>query len=459
MREHQRRAYRELRNVPRALLAWATGAGKTACALALAAHHSSKGRMPVIAAPERALLDAYVRPFSMAVDDVGTEIVRFAGAVGPKDARQLRGWLRSRRGRPTAVVCTHSMLRAAVKRGVKPVDAFLVLDEAHHTRDDGDESNVLGEVVRAFEALPILAMSASPFRADERPLMAPDVQATFVESRFGLADLLADNGLEILIRVVAGPLATAIDTLCSRKTKARIAYLPSVNTAVSKAAGGKYVVRDAVAAATARWTDEPIVDLVSDDEGRGERVAALRDAISEGKAARTCVALNLLREGWDAPETDDLVVLSAPRSLTLQTQLIGRVTRRPNASKTTASVTFCVPMGETPNADELELFLETLAGVLAIGVQLEADRRQGAGDDALPGGVPERQKRIKRALLVGARGDASEQRREWVRLSERERGELQSAFRNVVTAVDADELGINVYRAATGLLSASMVVS
>lgn len=459
MRPWQRSAFLRLRDARRAMLSWATGSGKTACASALAAHHAKQGRFVVFAAPELALLEPYGQAFSMAVQPDGSEYVHFAGASAEQPtSKQLRAWLQGKGKRPAAVAVTHSTLRNAVGKSIAPVDCFLVLDEAHHARDNGDESNVLGTVVRAFADQYILAMTASPFRSDEEPLLPPEMQDTFEVDRFSLADLLAENKLEISVRVVAGPMQAAIDTLCATKARARIVYVPHVSTNASRLFGGKLAVRDAVAAATKRWTDEPIVDLVQDDAGRADRVRELRQRIASGRPAKTCVALNLLREGWDSPETDDLVVLSTPDSLTMQTQLVGRVTRRPSKAKERASVTFCVPTSEVPKAEELELFLDTLAGVLAIGVQLEETLAhvEPANDNGKS--TPERAKRIRRALRRAAGKSPEQHAEEWAGLPEVERLELASAFHVAVSEGNTDALGIHVYQAANGLLSASCMI-
>ncbi|MYJ73959.1 MAG: DEAD/DEAH box helicase [Gammaproteobacteria bacterium] len=249
------------------------------------------------------------------------------------------------------LVCTHATFRFAVDRfGAGAFDDRLIaVDEFHHVSANPD--NRLGEHVgqlMARDRIHIVAMTGSYFRGDAEPVLMPQDEARFETVTYTYYEQL--NGYEHLKRLdigyffYSGNYADDILRVLDPEEKT-IVHIPNVNSRESTkdkirevehiidelgewqgtdAATGFQLVR------TADGRILRIADLVDDDPGRRERVAAsLRDfdRMNDRGHVDIIVALGMAKEGFDWIWCDHALTVGYRSSLTEIVQIIGRATR------------------------------------------------------------------------------------------------------------------------------------
>ncbi len=246
-----------------------------------------------------------------------------------------------------ALVCTHATLRFAFDQlGASAFPNCLVaVDEFHHV--SADETNRLGEVVRALIAegkSHIVAMSGSYFRGDTAPVLRPEdeekftrVTYTYYEQLNGYKDL---KSLGIGYHFYRGRYVDAINEILAPDLKT-IIHIPRPNAAESTT--DKYAevdhILDHIGVVLGKDDNTgfylvkrpsgkilKVADLVDEGSVREQVMHSLRD-IKGRDDVDIIIALGMAKEGFDWIWCEHALTVGYRGSLTEVIQIIGRATR------------------------------------------------------------------------------------------------------------------------------------
>lgn len=254
-------------------------------------------------------------------------------------------------GANRVLVCTHATLRFAVDRfGVEAFDNRLIaVDEFHHVSANPD--NKLGDHVRQFMArdrVHIVAMTGSYFRGDADAVLHPDDEARFETVTYTYYEQL--NGYEHLKHLDIGYYfysGSYVDDIMQvlNPGEKTIIHIPNVNSRESTKDKLREVENILDALGTWQGVDPTtgfqrvrqadgtvlkVADLVDDDPGKRERVAAaLRDSATNDSRDHVdlIIALGMAKEGFDWIWCEHALTIGYRSSLTEIVQIIGRATR------------------------------------------------------------------------------------------------------------------------------------
>ena len=286
------------------------------------------------------------------------------------------------------LVCTHATFRFAVDRfGVDAFDGrLLAVDEFHHISANPD--NRLGEHVGqliARDRTHIVAMTGSYFRGDAEPVLMPHDEARFETVTYTYYEQL--NGYQYLKRLdigyffYTGKYADDILRVLDPDEKT-IIHIPSVNSREStkdKIREVEHIIEElgdwqgADPATGFQLVRTPkgrilrIADLVDDDPGKRERVAAaLRDPdrMNDRDHVDIIVALGMAKEGFDWVWCDHALTVGYRSSLTEIVQIIGRATRDA-PGKTRARFTNLIAEPDASEEAVTEAVNDTLKAIAA----------------------------------------------------------------------------------------------
>ena len=286
------------------------------------------------------------------------------------------------------LVCTHATFRFAVDHfGVDAFDGRLIaVDEFHHISANPD--NRLGEHVGqliARDRTHIVAMTGSYFRGDAEPVLMPHDEARFETVTYTYYEQL--NGYEYLKRLdigyffYTGNYADDILRVLDPDEKT-IVHIPSVNSREStkdKIREVEHIIEElgdwqgADPATGFQLVRTPkgrvlrIADLVDDDAGKRERVAAaLRDParMKDRDHVDIIVALGMAKEGFDWVWCDHALTVGYRSSLTEIVQIIGRATRDA-PGKTRARFTNLIAEPDASEEAVTEAVNDTLKAIAA----------------------------------------------------------------------------------------------
>lgn len=288
----------------------------------------------------------------------------------------------------TVLVCTHATFRFAVDRfGIEAFDNRLIaVDEFHHVSANPD--NKLGLHLGQFIArnkVHIVAMTGSYFRGDAEAVLAPQDESKFDSVTYTYYEQL--NGYEYLKQLDIGYFfysgAYADDILAvldpGEKT---IIHIPNVNSRESTKdkirevehiieALGDWQGTDPVTGfqlvKTADGRTLRIADLVDDDPGKRDRVAAaLKDPAQKNNRDHVdiIIALGMAKEGFDWIWCEHALTVGYRASLTEIVQIIGRATRDA-PGKTRARFTNLIAEPDAAESAVTEAVNDTLKAIAA----------------------------------------------------------------------------------------------
>ncbi|MFT4161869.1 DEAD/DEAH box helicase [Shinella sp.] len=313
------------------------------------------------------------------------------------------------------LVCTHATFRFAVDRfGVKAFDNRLIaVDEFHHVSANPD--NKLGLHLGQFIArnqVHVVAMTGSYFRGDTEAVLAPQDEANFDTVTYTYYEQL--NGYEYLKQLdigyffYAGAYADDILAVLNPDEKT-IIHIPNVNSREST--GQKIKEVEHIIEELGEWqgidpvtgfqlvkTPEGrvlrIADLVDDDNGKRDRVAAsLKDPAQKNNRDHVdiIIALGMAKEGFDWIWCEHALTVGYRSSLTEIVQIIGRATRDA-PGKTRARFTNLIAEPDASETAVTEAVNDTLKAIAAsllmeqvLAPRFEFKPKNPATDTATPG--------------------------------------------------------------------------
>ena len=369
----------------------ASGKSRALMFIALDKLHNQGLRQAIVVVPERSIgasfADAPLSEFGFWADWTVLPNWNLCNAPGT-DGGKVNAVKAFLDGDDQVLVCTHATFRFAMDRFGADVfdDRLIAVDEFHHVSANPD--NRLGEHVGQLMALDkthIVAMTGSYFRGDASPVLMPHDEARFETVTYTYYEQL--NGYEHLKRLdigyffytgdYAGDILRVIDL--GEKT---IVHIPSVNSRESTKDKIREVEHIIEELGDWQGTDPStgfqlvktpkgqvlrIADLVDDDPGRRERVAAaLRDSdrMNDRDHVDIIVALGMAKEGFDWVWCDHALTVGYRSSLTEIVQIIGRATRDA-PGKTRARFTNLIAEPEASEEAVTEAVNDTLKAIAA----------------------------------------------------------------------------------------------
>ena len=369
----------------------ASGKSRALMFIALDKLHNQGLQQAIVVVPERTIgasfADAPLSEFGFWADWIVAPKWNLCNAPGTDGGKvnSVRAFLDSD---DRIMVCTHATFRFAVDRfGADAFDGRLIaVDEFHHVSANPD--NRLGEHVGqliARDRTHIVAMTGSYFRGDAEPVLMPHDEARFETVTYTYYEQL--NGYRYLKRLDIGyffytgnytdDILRVLDP--DEKT---IAHIPNVNSRESTKDKirevehiieelGEWQGADAATGFQLVKTDNGrilrIADLVDDDLGKRERVAAaLRDPdrMNDRDHVDIIVALGMAKEGFDWVWCDHTLTVGYRSSLTEIVQIIGRATRDA-PGKTRARFTNLIAEPDASEEAVTEAVNDTLKAIAA----------------------------------------------------------------------------------------------
>lgn len=288
----------------------------------------------------------------------------------------------------TVLVCTHATFRFAVDRfGIEAFDNRLIaVDEFHHVSANPD--NKLGLHLGQFIArnkVHIVAMTGSYFRGDAEAVLAPQDESKFDSVTYTYYEQL--NGYEYLKQLdigyffYSGAYADDILSVLDPGEKT-IIHIPNVNSRESTKDKIREVEHIIEALGDWQGTDPAtgfqlvkaadgrtlrIADLVDDDPGKRDRVAAaLKDPAQKNNRDHVdiIIALGMAKEGFDWIWCEHALTVGYRASLTEIVQIIGRATRDA-PGKTRARFTNLIAEPDAAESAVTEAVNDTLKAIVA----------------------------------------------------------------------------------------------
>lgn len=243
------------------------------------------------------------------------------------------------------LLCSHTALAMAYARlNDKSVlkNTTIVIDEAHHIlyakNGEVEVSNKIGELVRHIlkhtKTNKIWLVTATFIRGDKCSILTPEELELFTEYRLPLdkhwrenIQYIQDYSYDFVI--YDNKPWKNIEQIIDDGERKTIVYCPRSNTPLAD--GCKYTfVKELTKTITKRFRkkygrDPVIVDLV-DESGRDDRKDIV---IDEQKAAKIdfIIALDLLNEGVDWPQAEQIIDLAPSNSSRIRPQRFGRLIR------------------------------------------------------------------------------------------------------------------------------------
>lgn len=370
----QKRCTAKTRGRRAALIAAATGAGKSVQIMTLVSLHGVNGSRSIVATSSGLAVQPFTKARQIRLSD--TECVTFCaplvltGGQTNKVTQKLVDWVKS--GVEKAVIITHAGLRNLYSALEKSKELHLLiginlfLDEAHHSlSDDASNERVRNKTGRIVEwwlrnnrdhAATVL-VTATPYRSDLLALIPEDLRHDIEPFTYSLDEYLSNlvHIEEVVIRVRTGSFSNVIRQIIRKGPEKIILYLPRVNSYVSRAWSekpdgqkakrwflrriertlGPIIRREGHVRihrhTTAKGTTFEIssIDLVTvvGRDGKDGTKEALQRLVETGNEPDVLIVQDLGTEAYNQPSLRRAIVLGPRKSRVIQSQMLGRVLR------------------------------------------------------------------------------------------------------------------------------------
>lgn len=347
-----------------------TGAGKSWVMIVSAAEHLAKGGRVLIAVPTHEVSASFDQQTEVVLSTRRRLVWHPQPAQKEGKIQQILDFLKSKG--PGVLIVTHNALGRLVDQIQHDPeilrDTYLIVDEAHHARDDegeGDGRNRMGALVRTAldmtgrRAPRVMLVTATFFRGDRRPILGDDLEKLFEGHvyRRSVPDHMAQAGIKKVhfhLLTWRGPALdfprhvkrVYTDFQGAFDTNKGIVYVPHSSTSFYDADHPKEVQVKLLAQVLGAVNRE-VLDVVTPKD-QAQNQALLFDQIRAETALRkdfdTILAMQLVNEGVDLPAADHVIIVGARSSLTRLWQMAGRTLRK-FTGKHETHVFLMLPMG------------------------------------------------------------------------------------------------------------------
>jgi superfamily II DNA or RNA helicase len=307
----------------RPLLVAPTGSGKTIIACRIVKSAAGKEK--------RVLFVTHRQELVTQISDTLTEVAIEHGILQGTRTRDT--------DRPILVASVQTLQRRLARpdHGLGPFD-LIIFDEAHHATADGYQ-----DVLAAFPGVPVLGLTATPYRADGKALGEVFDALVVVSTIQELIDLgylvpprLFKRDVPDLSRVKKSKLTNDYDLGDLDRVMNRIEFVEDTVQAWKKDAAGRTTVAFAVSIEHSLHLRDAFLRAGVraghvDGEMRDKARAAVLEDLKEGRLD-VVVNCNILTEGWDLPRCSCIILARPTRSRSLWRQMCGRALRPDHAT-------------------------------------------------------------------------------------------------------------------------------
>ena len=324
----------------RIMLQLPTGGGKTEIAAAIAKRYHEAGRNVTFVAHRQILIGQTKRRFA----DYGLPVVAGSGTGGVAGPSQWK----PRTPKPNGLVlCGEITYRHRLEAGMVSTDGLLIIDEAHMTAGSADQQSRF-----ANHKGPLLALTATPWRmkrhegfADLCDVLFLGPSVAWLADKGYLAHYMAWNPASMNgpMRIPRQRVGESDERFAVRIWRRGSKEFKSSFTerAVDYYVGHPYRRPDSKGIVFAMSLDHAgRLQALFEQVGLRARVlssnikdkdrAAILSSFARPNSEDGCpciINVGIIREGFDAPDADILLILRPTESLALHCQMIGRVMR------------------------------------------------------------------------------------------------------------------------------------
>lgn len=383
----------KLRGVRLANVSAPCGAGKTVALTLLAAqelHDSNLRQKQCIIAPQRVIGEAFTDARTIEVDGIAyawnPQTNNFVNFKNKSVLRALRNWLLSspevllttvidkQNLNETVAVTSHQALAivwgklSSDQRKQALQNLTITVDEAHHiagvfdengtaelTEEEKEESNHLGEVIRAAVHAGVTThvrlATATFYRGDAQPILDKSVAAEFSKGTYILSwinhwDNLGLDSFRIDYRFYAKePVTETLKTIADDPNHVYMIFIPASNIAWRKENGTRFAAL--MNGLRKQFGKDAVLDLVTQGTSQDHSVKRLRADVVNIKAGnnptlRCLVSCGIGLEGMDYVPVDRLINLGVQNSIVRAVQVMGRPMRKFTGKKV-VTITNYVP--------------------------------------------------------------------------------------------------------------------
>ena len=309
---------------------------------------------------------------------------------------ELKKFLNSKNTKGKAAVVTQQLLATSVEELQDLKDVIFVLDEAHHSKNAGEdgESNRIGSLLEELareESNEIILASATFFRGDKANILTADLESKLESYSCGFDQTIKEYKY---LKSVIATVNTYVENSFEESLSGYIEKFPERNGIIfippvgSTASAGKE--RDLQYAINAiAGTKNPKVetcaktgfnfvvrnkkkvyfaDLVSEHNDRGainKSINNLKDTKGSRNKLHYIIALRMFTEGSDWRDCDDAHIISQRGSLTTFIQMAGRALRDAK-DKQKANIIYHIPTDKKEDCckDDFNRFFGCLTHVM-----------------------------------------------------------------------------------------------
>lgn len=305
-----------------------TAGGKTPILATLARDAFGWGERTLIVSHVRELLSQAVEKISIVAPDLETRVGIYSAGLGEKES-----------GLPITVAGIQSLYKNACE--FDPFPSLIIIDEAHLVPPEGEGMylSFLEDAKKLNPSVRVVGLTATPFRMKSGPICSPDSILNEIVYEVSVKELIKEGFLCNLIsragreKVDTSELHIRAGEFVSGEAELLMDTDKLVNSAVSDilthCSNRKSVLIFCAGVAHAKHVakilkskTESKVEMVFGDTLPFERDQSIADFKSG--AVKFLVNVNVLTIGFDAPNTDCVVLLRPTMSPGLYYQMVGR---------------------------------------------------------------------------------------------------------------------------------------